>query len=186
MYDERWPIRTYQPNFPPPKFVFAEEGLRRPPRRGARQHRLPGLDHLRRHASSDRSLGPTRASTALPTCEDSILFDGVDIGRHARIRRAIIDKGVHIPARHRDRLRPRARPRPRLHRQRRRRSRHRQGRRRRPFPRSRSDARVSRLGLGWPRQLGCLGPAGTRGPCELRAVQNPLPPGEGGSRQRTG
>ncbi len=26
MYDERWPIRTYQPNFPPPKFVFAEEG----------------------------------------------------------------------------------------------------------------------------------------------------------------
>ena len=27
----------------------------------------------------------------------SILFDGVDIGRHAKIRRAIIDKGVHIP-----------------------------------------------------------------------------------------
>ena len=26
MYDERWPIRTYQPNLPPPKFVFAEEG----------------------------------------------------------------------------------------------------------------------------------------------------------------
>ncbi len=30
--------------------------------------------------------------------EDSILFDGVDIGRHAKIRRAIIDKGVLIPA----------------------------------------------------------------------------------------
>ena len=29
--------------------------------------------------------------------QDSILFDGVDIGRHARVRRAIIDKGVHIP-----------------------------------------------------------------------------------------
>ena len=26
LYDERWPIRTYQPNLPPPKFVFAEEG----------------------------------------------------------------------------------------------------------------------------------------------------------------
>ncbi len=26
MYDEHWPIRTYQPNLPPPKFVFAEEG----------------------------------------------------------------------------------------------------------------------------------------------------------------
>ena len=32
MYDEHWPIRTYHPNSPPPKFVFAEEGPR-PPRR---------------------------------------------------------------------------------------------------------------------------------------------------------
>ena len=31
------------------------------------------------------------------TVEDSILFDGVDIGRNARIRRAIIDKRVRIP-----------------------------------------------------------------------------------------
>ena len=30
--------------------------------------------------------------------EDSILFDGVDVGRHARIRRAIVDKDVRIPA----------------------------------------------------------------------------------------
>jgi glucose-1-phosphate adenylyltransferase len=29
--------------------------------------------------------------------EDSILFEGVDIGRHARVRRAIIDKGVRVP-----------------------------------------------------------------------------------------
>ncbi|HEY2146734.1 MAG TPA: hypothetical protein VGH32_02275 [Pirellulales bacterium] len=29
--------------------------------------------------------------------QDSILFDHVDIGRHARVRRAIIDKGVQIP-----------------------------------------------------------------------------------------
>ncbi|MEP2075953.1 MAG: glucose-1-phosphate adenylyltransferase, partial [Rhodopirellula bahusiensis] len=29
--------------------------------------------------------------------EDSILFDDVNVGRHSRIRRAIIDKGVHIP-----------------------------------------------------------------------------------------
>jgi len=31
--------------------------------------------------------------------EDSILMDGVDVGRHAKIRRAIIDKEVQIPAR---------------------------------------------------------------------------------------
>jgi glucose-1-phosphate adenylyltransferase len=30
--------------------------------------------------------------------EGSILFEGVDVGRHCRIRNAIIDKGVHIPA----------------------------------------------------------------------------------------
>jgi len=30
--------------------------------------------------------------------EESILFEGVDIGRHARVRRAIIDKGVQVPA----------------------------------------------------------------------------------------
>jgi glucose-1-phosphate adenylyltransferase len=30
--------------------------------------------------------------------EDAILFGGVNVGRHARIRRAIIDKEVHVPA----------------------------------------------------------------------------------------
>ena len=29
--------------------------------------------------------------------EDSILFDGVAVGRRARVRRAIIDKDVRIP-----------------------------------------------------------------------------------------
>ncbi len=29
--------------------------------------------------------------------EGSILYEGVDIGRHAQVRRAIIDKGIHIP-----------------------------------------------------------------------------------------
>ena len=30
--------------------------------------------------------------------EDAILFDGVEVGRRTRIRRAIIDKDVRIPA----------------------------------------------------------------------------------------
>jgi glucose-1-phosphate adenylyltransferase len=29
--------------------------------------------------------------------EESILFEGVEIGRHARVRRAILDKGVRVP-----------------------------------------------------------------------------------------
>ena len=43
------------------------------------------------------SCRPTSASTALPSVENSILFDGVDVGRHCRIRKAIIDKEVKIP-----------------------------------------------------------------------------------------
>jgi glucose-1-phosphate adenylyltransferase len=47
----------------------------------------------------DRSiLGPRCRINSFAHVEDSILFEGVDIGRHARVRRAIIDKGVHIPA----------------------------------------------------------------------------------------
>jgi glucose-1-phosphate adenylyltransferase len=31
--------------------------------------------------------------------DESILMDGVEVGRHSRIRRAIVDKGVKIPPR---------------------------------------------------------------------------------------
>ena len=49
LYDKEWPIRTNQPQLPPPKFVFCDEGRRqRPPRRGPRQHGLPGLHRQRR------------------------------------------------------------------------------------------------------------------------------------------
>ncbi len=42
MYDARWPIRTYQPILPPPKFVFGSIGTRRAAGLCARQHRVPG------------------------------------------------------------------------------------------------------------------------------------------------
>jgi glucose-1-phosphate adenylyltransferase len=96
MYDMQWPIRTYQPNYPPPKFVFAEQGP--DARRG------DALDsvvcsgciisggHIRRSI-----LGPNVRVNSYARVEDSILFEGVDIGRHTRVRRAIIDKRVHIP-----------------------------------------------------------------------------------------
>jgi len=42
-------------------------------------------------------LGANTRVNSYARIEDSILFDGVDIGRHTKIRRAIIDKGVHIP-----------------------------------------------------------------------------------------
>jgi glucose-1-phosphate adenylyltransferase len=43
-------------------------------------------------------LGANVRVNSFAQVEDSIVFDGVDIGRHAKIRRAIIDKGVSIPS----------------------------------------------------------------------------------------
>jgi len=97
VYDQSWPIRTFQPNLPPAKFVFAE--------------RDPGgrcgvaMDSIV-CAGSVISGGEVSGSVVGAMCrinsyssvEDSILFEGVNVGRHAKIRRAIIDKGVNIPA----------------------------------------------------------------------------------------
>ncbi len=96
MYDDRWPIRTYLPVLPPPKFVFAESGSNG--RRGQALDSIICAGSILSGGSVERSLlGPNSRINSFAHVEDSILFDGVDIGRHARIRRAIIDKGVHIP-----------------------------------------------------------------------------------------
>jgi len=97
MYDQRWPIRTLQPNLPPPKFVFAEthaEG-----RRGCALDSIVCPGSVVSGGRVERSLlGNNTRVNSYATVEDAILFDGVQIGRHAKVRRAIIDKGVHIPA----------------------------------------------------------------------------------------
>ena len=43
-------------------------------------------------------IGPGVRVNSFAWVEESILFEGVDIGRHARVRRAIIDKGVRVPS----------------------------------------------------------------------------------------
>jgi glucose-1-phosphate adenylyltransferase len=96
MYDNRWPIRTYQPNYPPPKFVFAGEG--RDARRGQALDSIICQGCIVSGGQVERSiLSPNVRINSFAQVHDSILFEGVDIGRHARIRRAIIDKGVRIP-----------------------------------------------------------------------------------------
>lgn len=96
MYDEHWPIRTYLPNYPPPKFVFAETGEHA--RRGE------AVDSIVCHGSiisggqvQSSIVGSNVRVNSYAEVEGSILFEGVDIGRHARVKNAIIDKGVHIP-----------------------------------------------------------------------------------------
>jgi glucose-1-phosphate adenylyltransferase len=96
MYDEEWLIRTYQPNLPPPKFVFGS--------RGGEERRGHALDSIVCQGAIvsgglvERSILGTRVRiNSYAHIEDSILFEGVDVGRYARVRRAIVDKGVTIP-----------------------------------------------------------------------------------------
>jgi glucose-1-phosphate adenylyltransferase len=96
LYDQQWPIRTFHPNLPGPKFVFAEEGPRG--RRGQALDSIVSLGCIVSGGTVERSiLGPNTRINSYAHVEDSILFDGVDIGRHAKVRKAIIDKRVRIP-----------------------------------------------------------------------------------------
>jgi len=93
LYDDQWPIRTYQPNYPPPKFVFAD-----PDRCGRAIDSIVCCGSIISGGEVRRSiLGPKIRVNSYARVEDSILFEGVNVGRYARIRRAIIDKGVDIP-----------------------------------------------------------------------------------------
>lgn len=97
MYDDRWLIRTYQQNSPPPKFVFGTQG--ESDRAGRALDSIACQGCVVSGGLVERSiLGPHCRINSYATVQDSILFEGVDVGRHAKIRRAIIDKGVVIPA----------------------------------------------------------------------------------------
>jgi glucose-1-phosphate adenylyltransferase len=93
LYDPEWPMRTYQPQAPPAKFVFADDG-----RMGTALDSVisPGCI-----VSGSRVQGsilcPNVRVHSFATIENSILMPGVQVGRHARIRNAIIDRDVLIP-----------------------------------------------------------------------------------------
>ncbi len=93
MYDEEWPIRTSQPNFPPPKIVFADAH-----RCGKALDSIICAGSIVSGGDVWRSvLGHQTRINSFAHVEQSILFGRVNVGRHAKIRRAIIDKGVSIP-----------------------------------------------------------------------------------------
>jgi glucose-1-phosphate adenylyltransferase len=96
LYDLEWPIRTYQPQTPPPKFVFAEDGVGA--RRGTALDSMVSQGCVISGGRVQRSiLSPRVRINSFAEVEDSILFEGVEVGRYAKVRRAIIDKDVKIP-----------------------------------------------------------------------------------------
>ena len=98
LYDQSWPIRSYQPLLPPPKFVFAQEKMENP-RVGYALDSLVCSGSILSGGKAIRSIISSNVKiNSWATVEDSILFDNVVVGRRTKIRRAIIDKGVTIPA----------------------------------------------------------------------------------------
>ena len=96
LYDQSWPIRTYLPLDPPPKFVFADTNWN-PPRAGFAMDSMVSGGCIISGGMVRRSVLSRRVRVEeYASVEDSILFDNVQIGRGARIRRAIIDKGVRV------------------------------------------------------------------------------------------
>lgn len=93
LYDPDWPLRTYQPQLPPAKFVFDEDG-----RRGSAVESVVSMGCIVSGSEVRRSvLCPDVRIHSFGEVEDSILMPGAVVNRHARIRRAIVDRGVEIP-----------------------------------------------------------------------------------------
>ncbi|HVL66668.1 MAG TPA: glucose-1-phosphate adenylyltransferase [Vicinamibacterales bacterium] len=94
LYDPEWPLRTYQVQAPPAKFVFADEGRRC-------GQALDSIISAGCIVSGSRIAGsvlcPNVRVHSFCEIEQTILMPGVRVGRHARIRRAIIDRDVFIP-----------------------------------------------------------------------------------------
>ncbi|MGH7129626.1 MAG: glucose-1-phosphate adenylyltransferase, partial [Planctomycetaceae bacterium] len=81
LYDQVWPIRTYRPQYPPPKFVFAQTGGDRP-RAGTALDSMVGVGSIVSGGRVERSiLAPNVRINSWADVRESILFEGVDIGR---------------------------------------------------------------------------------------------------------
>jgi glucose-1-phosphate adenylyltransferase len=98
LYDAGWPVRTFQPQVPPPKFVFSGDGTAGQARRGEALDSIVCSGSILSGGQVRRSiLSPRVRVNSYAVVEDSILLEGVDVGRYCRIRRAIIDKDVKLP-----------------------------------------------------------------------------------------
>ena len=93
LYDQNWPIWTYGEITPPAKFVHDEEG-----RRGQAVNSLVSGGCIVSGASLRDSLLFTGVRVhSYATLEGAVVQPYVDIGRHARLKNVVIDRGVRIP-----------------------------------------------------------------------------------------
>jgi glucose-1-phosphate adenylyltransferase len=92
LYNSEWPIHTWPEPLPPAKFVFDDEG-----RRGQALDSMICAGVVISGGVARRSiLSPGVRLHSYSLVEDSVLMHGVEVGRKAVVRRAIVDKNVVI------------------------------------------------------------------------------------------
>ena len=93
LYDERWPIWTYQEQLPPAKFIFDDDE-----RRGMAVDSMVSGGCVVSGARVRHSLLFSHVRVnSFSQVDDSVVLPDVNIGRHCRIRKAVIDQGCIIP-----------------------------------------------------------------------------------------
>jgi glucose-1-phosphate adenylyltransferase len=93
LYDNDWSMRTRQRQYPPAKFVFGEPG-----RTGMAINSVISQGCIISGAVVRNSiLSQDVRVNSYADIDSSIIFTHTSIGRHCRIRRAIIDRDVHLP-----------------------------------------------------------------------------------------
>jgi len=93
LYNREWPVRSTSYPDPPAKFVFDEEG-----RRGQAIDSIVSGGCILSGGIARRSvLGRGVRVHTGALVEGCVIMDNCDIGRRAKLRRAILDKNVHIP-----------------------------------------------------------------------------------------
>ena len=95
LYDETWPIWTYQEQLPPAKFVFDDDD-----RRGMAVDSMVSGGCVISGAKVRRSLLFSNVKVhSYGLIEDSVVLPDVDVGRYSRIKKAVVDRGCIIPPR---------------------------------------------------------------------------------------
>ena len=93
LYDQSWPIWTYQEQLPPAKFVFDDEG-----RRGMAVDSMVSGGDIISGAVVRRSLLFSNVIVdAYAQVTDSVVLPDVSIGQHCRLTRVVVEKGCRIP-----------------------------------------------------------------------------------------
>lgn len=98
LYDDDWSIHTHQGQYPPAKFLYSD--AREGGRMGIAVDSIVSTGCVISGGRIQRCvLSPRVRTNSYSYAFECILMEDVDVGRYAKLRRVIVDKGVKIPPR---------------------------------------------------------------------------------------